>query len=132
MNEHDALAEESTSEYLKVECVNNVIVVTPSGDLGEFVVNTIGGDAERALKKFQETHECRHVVIDFCHTDYFGSSALGLFVRLWKRARERGGRMALCNLSEHEIEVLKVVRLNELWAICDSLEDAKSVVLAEP
>jgi len=130
MNKHDTVSEESTSEYLKVECANDVIVVTPSGDLGEFVVNSVGGEAERALKKFQEAHECRHVVIDFCNTDYFGSSALGLFVRLWKRARERGGRMALCNLSEHEIEVLKVVRLSEFWTTCDSLEDAKSVVLS--
>lgn len=111
-----------------IDCSDDVIIVTPGGNLGEFVVSLVEQDAETTLTTFQEKHDCRHVIIDFCHTDYFGSSALGLFVRLWKRVRERGGRMALCNLSEHEIEVLKITRLNEFWPICKTLGEAKAIV----
>ena len=118
----------SAAPLLNVECSDKIAVITPQGDMGEFVVSQIQEEAETALKKFQDSNQCQHVVIDFCNTDYFGSSALGMFIRLWKRVRERGGRMALCNLSEHEKEVLKITRLNEFWSIAETLDDAKADV----
>lgn len=117
-----------SSRLLHFECVDDIVVVTPCGDLGEFVVTQIEKESQAAMQHFQESDTCRNIVIDFCNTDYFGSSALGLFVRLWKRVRQRGGRMAMCNLSEHEQEVLKITRLNEFWDICDTLEQAKAAV----
>lgn len=129
MDNPTAASAEDYSDLLSIECRNGVIVVTPLSDLGEFAVNRVEKGAEQALTKFQETHDCRHVVVDFCRTDYFGSSALGLFVRLWKRVRQRQGRMAMCNLSKHESEVLKITRLDEFWAICDTLEEATASVL---
>lgn len=124
----DPAENRSLDEILKIDHVDDVLVITPSGDLGEYIVTAIEADARAALQSFQKTNGCRHVVIDFCNTDYFGSSALGLFVRLWKCVRERGGNMAMCNLSVHEIEVLKVTRLNEFWQICESLPRAIAAV----
>lgn len=117
-----------STDLMKVECREDVAVVTPTGNLGEFVISRVEEQAEAALKRFESSDTCRHIIIDFCNTDYFGSSALGFFVRLWKRVRQRGGRMALCNLSEHEIEVLKITRLNEFWTITDTLDDALTAV----
>lgn len=70
----------------------------------------------------------KNVVLDFHKTDFYGSTALGFFMKLWKRIRERGGRMAFCGVSEHEREILKVANLDGLWPICPSREEAIKAV----
>jgi stage II sporulation protein AA (anti-sigma F factor antagonist) len=115
---------------IQIKRDGDAVIMTPDGDLGEFVVSQIAEEAESAIRKLTEDPDWQHVVIDFCKTDYFGSSALGLFLRLWKRVREHGGRMALCNLSDHEIELLKVTRLNEFWIVEDTPEAALAAVRA--
>ncbi|MEQ9407411.1 MAG: STAS domain-containing protein [Fuerstiella sp.] len=129
MTEHNRITGKTTASGLvTVECRGDVFLVTPKVDMGEFVVSQLGAETEEALQQFQQSEKARHIVIDLHHTDYVGSSALGLFLRLWKRVQERGGRMALCRLSDHEREVVKIMRLNEFWAICDSLDDALTTV----
>jgi anti-anti-sigma factor len=70
----------------------------------------------------------KNVVLDFRRTDYFGTTALGFFLKLWKRIRDRNGRMALCNASEHEKEVLNLTKFDSLWPICTSREAAVRLV----
>ncbi len=57
-------------------------------------------------------------------TDYYGSTALGFFLKLWKRIRSVDGKMAFCNVSPYEQEVLRLTRLDTLWPICGTREDA--------
>jgi hypothetical protein len=38
--------------------------------------------------------------------------------------------MAICNVSEHEREILDVTRLSKLWPLCASREEALAVVRA--
>jgi anti-anti-sigma factor len=66
----------------------------------------------------------RNILLDFEGTDYYGSTALGLFLKLWKRVRSLDGNMAFCNVSEHEREVLRLTRLDSLWPICGTREEA--------
>jgi anti-anti-sigma factor len=70
----------------------------------------------------------RNIVMDFHKTDYFGSTSLGLFLKLWKVVTHRKGRMAFCNLSDHEREILKITRLDTYWILCGSREEAMSFV----
>ena len=51
-------------------------------------------------------------------------ASLGFFVKLWKRIRKVDGSMAFCNVSAHEQEVLRVTRLDTLWPVCTSREQA--------
>jgi anti-anti-sigma factor len=127
-NSSDSDPGEASSSRIRIDRVENAIVIVPNGDLGEFVVTEVAAEAEATVRRLQESTDCCHAVVDFRNTDYFGSSALGLFLRLWKRVRERGGRMAMCNLSEHENELLRVTRLDEFWIIRDSLESALAAV----
>ena len=66
--------------------------------------------------------------LDFHKTDYYGSTALGFFVKLWKRVREYIERMAFCGVSDHEREILKVTNLEGLWPICPLREEALKAV----
>ena len=118
-----------TADLFEVEREGDVLVVTPRHDLREFEYQDIEGQGRAVLEQTGEAG-LKGVVLDFGRTDYYGSTALGFFLRLWKRVSGRGGRMALCNQSEHEREVLAVTRLDSLWPVCRSREEAVKAVTA--
>jgi anti-anti-sigma factor len=66
----------------------------------------------------------RNVVLDFHNTDYYGSTALGFFVKLHKRLKQHDGHLAFCRVSDHEKEILNVTGLDGLWPICATRADA--------
>lgn len=66
--------------------------------------------------------------MDFHKTDYYGSTALGFFVKLLKWVRKRYGRMAFCNVSDHEQEILQVTNFDHSWPICSSRIEALKAV----
>jgi anti-anti-sigma factor len=82
----------------------------------------------RDILHLLENGSIQNVVLDFHQTDYYGSTALGFFVKLWKRVRDRGGRMAFCGVSDLERDILKVTKLDGLWPICSSREEALKAV----
>jgi anti-sigma B factor antagonist len=115
------------SGVFEIEQNGDTLVVTPVTDLTELAYERIEVGAQELLGLLDQVH-IKNVVMDFHRTDYFGSTALGFFVRLWKRARSRNGRMAFCNLSEHETEILKITGLDRLWTICSSRQEAMEAV----
>jgi anti-anti-sigma factor len=117
------------TDLFDVERDGEVLVVTPTADLRESAYQDIEVGAKDILDVLA-TGEIKGLVLDFHRTDYYGSTALGLFVRLWKRVGGRGGRMAFCNVSEHEKEILIGTRLDTLWPICTTKAEALKVVRA--
>jgi anti-anti-sigma factor len=103
------------------------LILIPQTDLSELDYQEIEAGARHILRLLGNS-TIRHVVLDFHKTDYYGSTALGFFVKLLKRVRELGGRMALCGLSDHGREILKVTNLDSLWPICASREEALKTV----
>lgn len=105
----------------------DVLIISPQTNLSEIEFEMIYKETVAVLDAI-DASGIRHVILDFKKTDYFGSSALGFFVRLWKRARERGGKLILCYLSRHEVEILRTTQLDEVWTKCPTLEDALALV----
>jgi anti-anti-sigma factor len=99
------------------------VVVVPERDLREFDFGEIEEEGAEILDLL-ESHAARSLVIDFHNTDYYGSTALSFFVKLWKRVRLNGGRMAFCNVSPHEREILELTHLNTLWDLCSTQDEA--------
>jgi anti-anti-sigma factor len=97
-----------------VEIQGDVMIITPDLDLTEPECYLIRDQALSILKQWEHS-SARHLIVDLRKTDRCGSSALGFFVELWKLARAKKGRMALCNVSPHEREILEVTRLRRLW-----------------
>ena len=106
-------------------------VLTPLVNLGELEYGRIERDGQFALERIDKS-KVKNIVVDFCNTEYCGSTALGFLLRIWKRTRGFGGHMALCNVSPQEMEILTQMRLDSLWSICDSMEDALRAVHDEP
>jgi anti-sigma B factor antagonist len=64
------------------------------------------------------------VIVDLSHTDYVDSAGLGTLVLLNKEARALGGCLVLAGLSEHVRDLLRLVRLDEVFTIASTVEEA--------
>jgi len=68
----------------------------------------------------------RKFVIDFEHTGYIDSSGLGVLVSLSKKIREQGGELRLANLNEDLRTLFELTKLDTLFIIADSRDEALS------
>jgi anti-anti-sigma factor len=114
---------EKGERIFEFEPRDNTLVVVPVINLRESDCQQI---EEAAADLFQLLDRSRYqnIVLDFYKTDFYGSMALSLFVKLWKWAKSRNGRLVCCNLSEHEQEILEVAHLDHLWPICETRSEA--------
>ena len=115
MNRHKPL--------LEVDQQGRVLILSPSEDMSNWEPNSLETVIHDVTQRL-DSSDSRHVILDFVGTDYYGSTALGLFIKLWKHVRSGEGDMVLCNLSEHQHEILKHTRLDDLWTICTTRDEA--------
>jgi anti-anti-sigma factor len=94
-----------------MEQSDDTLIVVPAVYPRELDNQRIEEGANRILELLDGTG-IKNVVIDFHKTDCYGSTALGFFVKLWERVRRRNGRMAFCNVSDHEKEILQITNLD--------------------
>ena len=66
----------------------------------------------------------RRFVIDFARTGYIDSSGLGALVTISKQVREQGGDMRLAGLNEDLRALFELTKLDTLFAISNSAEQA--------
>jgi anti-sigma B factor antagonist len=67
------------------------------------------------------------VVVDLSKTEYVDSAGLGTLVLLNKEARAAGGCLVLAGLSDHVRDLLRLVRLDEVFTIASTVEEAARV-----
>jgi anti-anti-sigma factor len=127
LREDDADRAESPPSLFEVAREGETLLITPVTDLGELKFQQIESGAIAILDSLNDP-SVTNIILDFRRTDYFGTSALRFFLKLWKRVRDRNGQMAFCNVSDHEQELLQFTKLNRLWGICGSLAEAMQFV----
>ena len=66
----------------------------------------------------------RPFVLDFSRTGYIDSSGLGALVTIAKQVRERGGELRLSGLNEDLRSLFELTKLDTLFAITDTSEQA--------
>ena len=64
------------------------------------------------------------VLLSFRNVEHLSSAALGMLITLIKRVGERNGTLKLSDISPQIYEVFKITRLNKLFDICDTAEQA--------
>jgi len=114
-------------EVFEIDKVGETIIVVPVVDLRELDFQRIEAGA-KAILELLNGAGIKNVVVDLGKTDYYGSSALGIFLRFWKAVKGRNGRMAFCNVSDHEKELLQITHLDHSWPICSSRSEALEAV----
>ena len=118
---------DQSPKVLEVERDGPTIVVTPVADLRESEIKRLQDEFQAVLDVLND-EGLKNVVMDFHQTDYYGSTALGFFVKVWKRVRCAGGRMAFCGVSKHEQQILEITNLNTLWPIFTTRDEALAYV----
>ena len=98
---------------------SGVVVVNVDGQL-------IVGNRHELKQKILDALQSgeKRFVIDFTRTGYIDSSGLGVLVSLSKKIREVGGDLRLAGLNEDLHTLFELTKLDTLFAIVDSTEDA--------
>ena len=64
------------------------------------------------------------IVLDFSNVEYLSSAALGKLITMNKKVGEIGGNLRLCSIRKDIYEVFTITRLNKVFDIRDSQQDA--------
>jgi len=71
----------------------------------------------QALDPVIERNDNGHMVLNFANVKFMTSAMLGLLVRVNKKVRQRGGRLALCNVAPKIREVFEITQLTKVFDI---------------
>ncbi|MGH7458764.1 MAG: STAS domain-containing protein [Longimicrobiaceae bacterium] len=100
---------------------NGVLIVDVDGQL------IVGNRQELKQKVLDELDKGeRNFLIDFSNTGYIDSSGLGVLVSLSKKIREQDGELRLVNLNEDLRTLFELTKLDTLFQISDSRQEALS------
>ena len=113
----------SHSKYVRAEQHGEVLTVWPLFTFATFTEPDIVAEWAEIQKRLEHP-DVKHVVVDLGEIPYFGSTVLEWMVHMWKRVRDKGGRLAACNASPIGREVLSVAHFEKIWGIFDSNEAA--------
>ncbi|MHC4293996.1 MAG: STAS domain-containing protein [Planctomycetota bacterium] len=107
---------------LNVGVIGQTVLVelTETKILNEIAIAQIG---ERLNAIVAQSDKPR-LVIDFGQVSQMSSSALGMFITVHKRICEKKGELRLCNIQPTIREVFVITRLNEIFEICPTRDEA--------
>jgi anti-sigma B factor antagonist len=114
------MAEETSKMSISQRDDVTVVVLADQRILDEMSISRIG----KQLTDLVARSSVPRLVIDFRNVTNMSSSALGMLITLHKRVREANGQLRLCNIQPTIAEVFKITRLDEIFQIVDSQDDA--------
>jgi anti-sigma B factor antagonist len=88
--------------------------------LEEMAISRIG----EKLGQLVEEQTRAKLLLDFRNVEHLSSAALGMLITLHKQLAEKQGQLALANIHPQIYEVFKITRLNKLFNIQSTTEDA--------
>ncbi len=97
-----------------------VVEMTHRKILDEINISRIG---ER-LNAIVAESDTPKLVLDFENVSHMSSSALGMLITVHKHVREKDGSLWLCNIQPSIYEVFVITRLNEIFQIAKSRQEA--------
>ena len=109
---------------LQMECRPrgpDVVVLELHGEASVSTGRTLSGFLEEVIDQGY-----RQLLIDMAEVTYLDSSALGALVGSYKKLTERGGTLLLVSPSPLVQRVLQISRLDRLFNVCDTEQQALS------
>ena len=71
------------------------------------------------------------LLLDFSRTVYMGSRVLEVLFRVWKRLKDRDGKMVLAGVQPFCGEVLQITHLDRIWDIVPDRQAAIELLKAD-
>jgi anti-anti-sigma factor len=97
-----------------VERWGDTLVVGPRGDAAGFSLQVVNQEMATVLGVI-EASDTKHLVVDLSRANYFGSVVLGALIQMGNAVRQRGGRVAMCGASGDMQDVLRLMKLDQMW-----------------
>ena len=113
----------SQSKFVRAEQQGNVLVITPLFTYATFAEPDVATELVEVQEQV-DSPSTEQVIIDLGEIPYFGSTVLEWMAQLWKRIKSKGGRLAVVRPSEIGREVLTAARLERLWGIFETRDQA--------
>jgi len=102
-----------------VEMHGSAVVVAPKGDAVSFRDSDVVGELNTVLEILDHLGPV-DLLIDLSGDDYYGSTIIGAINNMATKVRDAGGRVALCAASQQMLDVLKIMKLDQLWMNFDT------------
>jgi anti-sigma B factor antagonist len=96
--------------HFRIEVVDGVTVVRLAGP--KLVV-----EASEPLSSLVDEGGHRRLLLDFAEVRFLSSVALGVLITLKHRVDAAGGQLKLCRLAPDLLELFRLTRMQELFAI---------------
>lgn len=71
-----------------------------------------------------EQSDAPQLLINFANVDHLSSAALGALITINNKVNEKDGKLRLANIDPQIYEVFVITRLNKLFSIHETLNDA--------
>jgi anti-anti-sigma factor len=103
---------------------NDACIVAIEGNIALDGVN----EAKAFLRPHLENPAVHNLVINFDKVNFIDSSGIGLIVSIFKTMQQKEGKLALTNLSQKNLEIFTITRLNKILEIFPTEQDALAKV----
>lgn len=113
------------SSHLKIKRATGVSVVEFADRkiLEELSIQEIGEELDQLV----DSEPGIRLLLNFKNVDHLSSAALGMLITLNKRIKEQNGHLKLSDINRQIYEVFKITRLNRVFDIHETAEEALSV-----
>jgi anti-anti-sigma factor len=116
-------------KYVRLQDQGDALVVSPLASFSNLMQPDVAREWKLVFDRL-DAPELKRLVVDLGELPYFGSTLLEWLVQLWNRMKLKGGVMAACNVSPIGREVLSLARLDTLWRVFATREDALAALAA--
>tara|TARA_B100000809_G_scaffold105206_1_gene103709 strand:- start:57 stop:401 length:345 start_codon:yes stop_codon:yes gene_type:complete len=104
---------------------DSILIVSLSGNLMnksqiQEMLNDIEFHASEGIKK---------LIIDLTEMEYMNSTGLSILINIFTQARNKGGEVIITNIPEKINQLLVITKLNSIFNIEETVEDAKKILI---
>jgi anti-anti-sigma factor len=115
---------------------DGVYVITVSGDIQQYSNSPLYGNIP-THKFFTHLLNDAHlklssddVLVNLSGVEYIDSYAVGAFIGLYKRLKERGGSLSFCCVNEPVFQIFQILNINKIIPFYETEEIAFSKIMA--
>lgn len=71
----------------------------------------------------------KKIIINLSEMQYMNSTGLSILINIFTQARNKGGEVVITNIPEKINQLLVITKLNSIFNIEETVEDAKKVLI---
>lgn len=109
-------------DHIEVDNVGEVAIITFTDKklLDEHNIQVIG----KQLFSLVDELGKKNILLNFSNIEYLAAAAMGKLITLNKKVNQVGGKLVLCEIDPAIYEVFKMTKLNKLFKIVGTYQDA--------